>query len=226
MKGTQILSATLAKLPKEFLTNDEVSFVFTFYCDRLKDHHNVIPPVIDGINALLLMDNVPSDCPLRFLNSFFQNTTVQSQTRDDREKLLRILYVISGRWTDELKALGGDFIYNVINSIDGERDTRNVDYIFSIMPEICKKFPLLHLAEEMFESFACYFPIDFNPSKAGERVITRTELAEKLTNCLTASEDFLQWDVPLIVEKLESELTVAKLDSLDLLVSDINKYVS
>lgn len=224
VKGTRILSSTLQKLPKDFLNNEEVSFVSTFYCDRLKDHHNVIPAVIDGVSALLLMENVTSECPLRFLNSFFQNSTVQSQTRDDREKLLKILVVISERWTEELKSLGGDFIYNVINSIDGERDTRNVDYIFSIMPGICKRFPLLHLAEEMFESFACYFPIDFNPSRTGERVITREELAEKLSNCLTASDEFLQWDVPLIVEKLESDLTVAKVDSLDLLVSVFYQY--
>lgn len=219
VKGTQLLSATLLKLPKDFLNKDEVSFVFTFFCDRLKDHHNVIPCVIDGISALIAMDNVPSECPVKFLASFFQNTTVQSQTRDDRGKILSILEVLTNRWSDELKSLGGDFIYNVINSIDGERDTRNVEFIFTFMPGFCKKFPLLHLAEEMFESFACYFPIDFNPSRTDGRVITRDELAGKLANCLVASEEFFEWDVALIVEKLESDLTVAKVDSLDLLVS-------
>lgn len=192
-----------------------------FYCDRLKDHHNVIPAIINGISALVSMNNVPSECPLKFLASFFQNTTVQSQTRDDREKILKIFKVLTERWSIELKALGGDFVYNVINSIDGERDTRNVEFIFTFMPQFCATFPLLHLAEEMFESFACYFPIDFNPSKTDGRVITREELAEKLANCLVASEEFFEWDVALIVEKLESELTVAKVDSLDLLVSFI-----
>ncbi|KAL5273707.1 MMS19 family protein [Megaselia abdita] len=217
VKGTQILSATLTKLPKDFLNNEEVSFVFTFFCDRLKDHHNVIPAVIDGITALISMDNVPKECPMQFLSSFFQNTTVQSQTRDDRAKLLSILEALTKRWSEELKTLGGDFVYNVINSIDGERDTRNVDFIFTFMPGFCKTFPLLHLAEEMFESFACYFPIDFNPSRNDGRVITREDLAEKLADCLVASEEFFEWDVALIVEKLESDLTVAKVDSLNLL---------
>lgn len=224
VKGTQILSATLQKLPTDFLNKDEISFVFTFYCDRLKDHHNVIPAVIDGITALISMNHVPNECPGKFLTSFFQNTTVQSQTRDDRAKLLSILEVFTKRWSEELKALGGDFVYNVINSIDGERDTRNVDFIFTFMPDFCKKFPLLHLAEEMFESFACYFPIDFNPSRTDGRVITREELAGKLANCLVACEDFFEWDVALIVEKLESDLTVAKVDSLDLLVSELSGF--
>jgi len=113
--------------------------------------------------------------------------------------------------------MAGDFVYGLINSIDGERDPRNLDIIFTFMPEFLSTYPLLHLSEEMFEIFACYFPIDFNPSKADPEAITRDELAVKLTNCLVANNEFAEGTVVLAIEKLESELLVAKLDSIELL---------
>jgi len=118
--------------------------------------------------------------------------------------------------------MAGDFVYGLINSIDGERDPRNLDIIFSFMPEFLSTYPLLHLAEEMFEIFACYFPIDFNPSKQDPAAITRDELSKKLTNCLVANNEFAEGTVVLAIEKLESELLVAKLDSIELLARKRN----
>lgn len=115
--------------------------------------------------------------------------------------------------------MSGDYIYGIINSIDGERDPRNLDFIFNFMPDFISTYSLLHLSEEMFEIFACYFPIDFNPSKNDPDTITRDNLSKKLIQCLVASPDFVEWCVALALEKLESELVVAKCDSLELLVS-------
>lgn len=112
-----------------------------------------------------------------------------------------------------------DFIYGVINSIEGERDPRNLLFLFKFMPKFIEKFPLYHLSEEMFETFACYFPIDFQPTTNDPNLITRNELADNLANCLIASEEFIEWVITLLLEKLESDLIQAKIDSLELLVS-------
>lgn len=118
----------------------------------------------------------------------------------------------------DLKAMSGDFIYGIVSSLDGERDPRNLDFIFTFMPDFIATYPLLHLGEEMFEVFACYFPIDFNPTKNDPDTITRDDLATKLNKCLVASPEFVEWTVALVLEKLESDLIVAKCDSLELLV--------
>jgi DNA repair/transcription protein MET18/MMS19 len=115
--------------------------------------------------------------------------------------------------------MGPDFIYGVINAIDGERDPRNLLFLFTYMPVFVKKFPLHHLSEEMFEIFSCYFPIDFHPAPNDPAAITRDILAGNLSNCLCASESFAEECIVLILEKIESQLVIAKLDSLDLLVS-------
>jgi len=117
-----------------------------------------------------------------------------------------------------VKEMAEEFLNNLISSIDGERDPRNLFFIFTFMPNFISNFPLHHLSEEMFEIFGCYFPIDFTPSKSDPDLITRDGLAEKLTQCLVASPEFVEHTIPLAVEKLESDLPVAKLDSLELLV--------
>lgn len=115
--------------------------------------------------------------------------------------------------------MSSDFVYGVINAIDGERDPRILLYIFDYLTSFFKTYPLLHLAEEMFEVCACYFPVDFHPAPNDSKVITREMLADSLANCLCGSIEFAENCVTLLLEKMDSQLNVAKLDSLHLLVS-------
>ena len=52
-KGMQILAEVLQKLPEDWLQKSETHFMTTFFCDRLKDHNVVIPPVLQGILAIV-----------------------------------------------------------------------------------------------------------------------------------------------------------------------------
>uniref|UniRef100_A0A0A1WYE0 MMS19 nucleotide excision repair protein n=1 Tax=Zeugodacus cucurbitae TaxID=28588 RepID=A0A0A1WYE0_ZEUCU len=226
IKGTQLLSSVLQQLPKDYLNSKQMDFLTAFYTDRLKDHHSVLPAVIDGIHAILEMKELPAENVPKILNTFFKHTSCQSHQRGERGKWFKILQLASKRFEKELKQMGGDFMYGLINSIDGERDPRNLDFIFTFMPDLIKHFSLLHLAEEMFEIFACYFPIDFTPSREDPSNISRDELAEKLSDCLVASSEFIEWVVPLAVEKLESDLVEAKLDSINLLVKAAVHFTS
>lgn len=61
----------------------------------------------------------------------------------------------------EVHEMGFDFIYGVISAMDGERDPRNLLYLFNWLPKFLKSFSFGHLTEEMFEVMACYFPVDF-----------------------------------------------------------------
>lgn len=115
--------------------------------------------------------------------------------------------------------MGSDFVYGVINAMDGERDPRILLSLYEFIPKFVNTFPLGHLTEELFEVIACYFPIDFNPSATDPKAITRDLLAARLADCLCAKEEFAENAINLLVEKLDSQLNVAKLDSLMLLVS-------
>lgn len=120
--------------------------------------------------------------------------------------------------------MGSDFVYGVINFIDGERDPRNLMFLYEFLPIFITNFPLHHLSEEMFDIFSSYFPIHFFPSQNDPAALTRESLAEALAICLCSSKEFSDSCLSLLLEKLESELVVAKLDSLYLLVECTRKF--
>lgn len=100
VNGTKLLSNILKNLPLNYLNEQQLYFIVTFYCDRLKDHHNVIPAVIDGILALSKMNNLPIGSSEKLFRNFIQNTTCQSQVREDRLKIYQILELISEKYYD------------------------------------------------------------------------------------------------------------------------------
>lgn len=96
-KATSLLSNVLASLPKDLLNDVQLNFIFTFYSDRLKDHHSVMPGVFSGMVALASMKNIPDGSTTLLLQSMFQHISCQSQLREDREKIFTFLRLISAR---------------------------------------------------------------------------------------------------------------------------------
>lgn len=94
-KGTRMLSDTLNSLPVDFLNETQLNFITSFYCDRLKDHHSVIPAVILGILVISKMKNLPENSCVKLLTIMFQNIVCQSQLRDDRSNIFQIFKVMS-----------------------------------------------------------------------------------------------------------------------------------
>lgn len=118
-----------------------------------------------------------------------------------------------------MKTLGPDFVYGIISALDGERDPRNLMFLFALLPTFIKHIPLGHLVEEMFEVISCYYPIDFHPAPDDPAAVSRQDLADALKPCLCASSQFADLCFVLLIEKLDSSLRLAKIDSLKLLVS-------
>ncbi|XP_053691619.1 MMS19 nucleotide excision repair protein [Sabethes cyaneus] len=233
MKGTMLLSSVLEKLPTNLLNAKQLDFIVTFYCDRMKDHHSLIPAILKGISAIVLMNNLPDGTASKVFNSLFMQIPCQSQHKDDRTTYINIIARLAERKQPELATMGADFISGVIDAIQGERDPQNLLFLFDYMPQFLQQYPLMHLSEEMFEVFACYFPIDFYPNPNDPAAITRDMLALKLENCLCATKEFATHCIVLLLEKLDSDLDVAKLDSLRLLmkctktfnISDISEHL-
>lgn len=59
--------------------------------------------------------------------------------------------------------MSSEFVHGVILAVDGERDPRNLMFLFHMLPEFLRVFPLGQLTEDAFEVIGCYFPVDFTP---------------------------------------------------------------
>jgi hypothetical protein len=53
LKGTETLSKFLISLPSDQLNNDEIVYITSYMCAKLKDHHSLIPIVLNGIYGIV-----------------------------------------------------------------------------------------------------------------------------------------------------------------------------
>lgn len=110
-KAMRLLSATLTNLSTDFLNSIQLNFITTFYCDRLKDHHSVVPSTLSGIEALIKMTNLPDECAARLLQAIFQNVPCQSQVREDRTKIFNII-------SELCKTKTSGKVHFIVNSVE------------------------------------------------------------------------------------------------------------
>lgn len=122
--------------------------------------------------------------------------------------------------------MGNDFVFGFIQSMDTEKDPRNLLMAFHCARTIILNFSLGPFVEEMFEVTSCYFPIDFTPPPNDEFRITREDLISGLRGCLSACPEFGPLCVPLLLDKMQSDVQSAILDSLLTLADSAGVYGS
>ncbi|XP_010081220.1 PREDICTED: MMS19 nucleotide excision repair protein homolog [Pterocles gutturalis] len=154
------------------------------------------------------------------LKAIFQEVHVQSLMQLDRHTVYSIITNFMGTREEELKGLGADFTFGFIQVMDGEKDPRNLLVAFQIVRDlIAKNYALGPFVEELFEVTSCYFPIDFTPPPNDPHGIQREDLILSLRAVLSSTPQFAEFLLPLLIEKMDSDLQSAKLDSLQTLTA-------
>ncbi|KAM4525603.1 MMS19 nucleotide excision repair protein homolog [Odontesthes bonariensis] len=223
-RGVQLLSEVLQERYGE-LTEREVEVLIAFYENRLKDHYVITPPVLRGLQALTKCKTLPPGSAVSMLRSLFQDVHVQSLMLAERACVYNMLINLMESREAELKGLGTDFVFGFVQSMDGERDPRNLLLAFQIAKNIILRgYDLGKFTEELFEVTSCYFPIDFTPPPNDPHGITKEELIQELRAVLTGTPNFAEFLLPLIIEKLDSDVQSAKLDSLQTLSACVMQY--
>ncbi|XP_058476866.1 MMS19 nucleotide excision repair protein homolog [Solea solea] len=223
-RGVQLLSEVLQECYGN-LTEKEVEVLIAFYENRLKDHYVITPSVLQGLRALTKCTALPPGSAVSMLRSLFQDVHVQSLMLAERSCVYTMLINLMETREAELKGLGSDFVFGFVQSMDGERDPRNLLLAFQIANIIIQRgYNLGKFAEELFEVTSCYFPIDFTPPPNDPHGITKEELIETLRSVLAGTPKFAEFLLPLIIEKLDSDVQSAKLDSLLTLTACVSQY--
>lgn len=218
-RGVQLLSEVLQECYSG-LSEKEVEVLIAFYENRLKDHYAITPHVLRGLKALAKSTVLPPGSAVSILRSLFQDVNVQSLMLAERSCVYNILISLMGSREDELKGLGPDFVFGFVQAVDGERDPRNLLLAFQIARNIIHRgYDLSQFTEELFEVTSCYFPIDFTPPPNDPHGITQEELILALRAVLTGTTRFAEFLLPLIIEKLDSDVQNSKVDSLQTLAA-------
>ncbi|EPY80971.1 MMS19 nucleotide excision repair protein isoform 1-like protein [Camelus ferus] len=221
-RGIQLLSQVLLQCHSLLLEKEGTGITMVhlilFYENRLKDHHLVIPSVLQGLRALSLCVALPPGLAVSVLKAIFQEVHVQSLPQVDRHTVYSIITNFMRTREEELKGLGADFTFGFIQVMDGEKDPRNLLVAFRIVHDlISRDYSLGPFVEELFEVTSCYFPIDFTPPPNDPHGIQREDLILSLRAVLASTPRFAEFLLPLMIEKVDSEILSAKLDSLQTL---------
>ncbi|XP_067393303.1 MMS19 nucleotide excision repair protein homolog [Emydura macquarii macquarii] len=216
-RGLQLLSQVLLQC-HALLQEEEVTQLVRFYENRLKDHHLVIPAVLQGLRALSMCEVLAPGLAVSVLKAVFQEVHVQSLPQLERHTVYSIITSFMRTREEELKGLGTDFTFGFIQVMDGEKDPRNLLVAFQIVRDlILRDYALGPFVEELFEVTSCYFPIDFTPPPSDPHGIQREDLIVSLRAVLASTPQFAEFLLPLLIEKMDSEMQSAKLDSLQTL---------
>uniref|UniRef100_A0A8C6VD46 MMS19 nucleotide excision repair protein n=1 Tax=Naja naja TaxID=35670 RepID=A0A8C6VD46_NAJNA len=223
-QGIQVLSEVLLQC-YSLLQEQEVTHLVLFYENRLKDNHLVIPSVLQGLKALSKCVVLAPGLAVSVLKAIFQEVHVQSMLQLNRHTVYSIITNFMSSRETELKGLGADFTLGFIQVMDGEKDPRNLLIAFQIVRDIIVKgYALGPFAEELFEVTSCYFPIDFTPPSNDPHGIQREDLIFSLRAVLTSTPVFAEFLLPLLIEKIDSDVQSAKLDSLQTLIAACKIY--
>ena len=214
-RGLAILSSTVNKLPTNFLSPEECQLLSDFYCDRTKDHHSLNPELITGMYGLSNSKNIDGSALRKLIQTYFNEINTQSQMLQERKLVFQLFVDLLRDKREMLSPMGNDFVLGFIQAIDGEKDPNNLMLVFGCVPTIVQNFSLEPFTEDFFETLARYFPIDFTPPRlpAGHKVATKSELVLALRACFASHSLFAPLAIPLFLEKLDSDLDDAKIDS-------------
>ena len=232
-RGIQLLTEVVTVLPPTFFLNAEVLLLAEFFCARLSDHHSIVPLCLAGIAKVLHFGTFSSVDIVRVIRSIFSDVTVQTLVQPDRMLVYEIFQQLLTDRLSDLKEITAEFVCGFVQAVDSEKDPRNLLMSFRLVEVVAKEFKLdSNLAEQLFEVVACYYPIDFSPPAVLTSSVTKEQLSAALLNALTADLLFAPFCLPLLLEKLSSNVTSAKIDSLQLFLrccdafclKDINEH--
>ena len=151
------------------------------------------------------------------LNMLQTEVMVQQQVVRDRSTVFLMLSRMLTDKLDIIKQMETLFTLTLIQAADNETDPRNLLLIFNTKHSILQCLEVKHHREEIFESLSVYFPVDFTPPSGVVASVTKEQLQQSLRTAIT-HHTLTQWTLELILEKLDSDLDSAKIDSLETLI--------
>lgn len=114
--------------------------------------------------------------------------------------------------------MGDQFLSGYVKLVEGEKDPRNLMYLFAIDRVLLIEFDLsTEMVEKFFDITFCYFPITFKPPPDDPYGITQLDLKVSLRSCLAAHPGLAPHAMPLLLEKLSASSGGAKRDTLETL---------
>ncbi|KAJ6706369.1 DNA REPAIR/TRANSCRIPTION PROTEIN MET18/MMS19 [Salix purpurea] len=231
-RGILLLGEALKCLSSKPLDAATIHSLMSFFKERLADWRALRGALV-GCLALVRRKSggmVSSSDAKGVVESFLQNLQVQSLGQHDRKICFELMECLLKCYPCVIASMGDDLIYGICEAIDGEKDPQCLMLAFHIIEVLVQVFPepcgpIESFASDLFGILSSYFPIHFTHPKAEEDIeVKRDDLSKALMLAFSSSPLFEPYVIPLLLEKLSSSLSSAKVDSLKYLSYCTSKY--
>ncbi len=98
-----------------------------------------------------------------------------------------------------------EYIKNVLDAVEGEKDPRNILVIFQLVRRINETLDpdiLYPFTKNFFDILESYYPIEFNPPKNSPDKITSDDLKTKLNEAFASNYNYISYLIELIKGKI------------------------
>ncbi|KAI8647563.1 RNAPII transcription regulator C-terminal-domain-containing protein [Parasitella parasitica] len=223
-KAISLLSCTLGNADQEKLSDDAVSVLVNFYCNRLSDQASV-PNLMSGLDALTSrFDGFNAVCTKTVVSSFRGDMRVQSFAHLTRNAAIKISENLLDKHCQHVETVANEFIAMFIQSITNEKDPRNLMSVYTVIQKIVKLLDISLHVEDLFAATFCYFPITFRPPPDNPYGITAKDLKVNLRKCMASTPLFSELALPLLLQKMSTTSGSAKKDSLETITACASVY--
>lgn len=176
-RALQLLNGVFRRIPRA-LTVDQLTFLVKFYAGKLTDPH-CVEAACDGLHLLHQLHDVADKKPklvIEVLKCIFENVQVQGLRTPSRRSVFRLIKYFWDVHRDECVKMDTDFVFGVLQAMDGERDPRCLADVFTVFTGMSSECPgHVRYAEDLVDAVICYFPIQDLPP-FGETIATDSSL--------------------------------------------------
>ncbi|TMW63550.1 hypothetical protein Poli38472_002491 [Pythium oligandrum] len=236
-RATLLLAEVLTRLPELALSPSAVQLLLGFFTDRLADFPSA-SACLQALLALLLNHSKKIPSPLttvELIQKLVKALHVPQLGQAMRKQCYSLMQLALGepsvvRLLVEQDELGLAFAQVFLNSMEGEKDPRNLLLCLQIARELMSTLASVFekhdtaILQQYFDVVSCYFPITFTPPPNDPYGITSEDLITSLRKAFAASDLLARHVLPFLLEKLSSTVTEAKLDSIQTLVFCCEAY--
>ncbi|CAN0398507.1 unnamed protein product, partial [Ectocarpus sp. 8 AP-2014] len=123
--------------------------------------------------------------------------------------------------------MGKAFVDGLVGSLEGEKDPRCLIVGLSALRKTQQGFDpavLQETSEAVFDATACYFPVTFTPPPNDPHNISPDALRTGLESVLVGSPGMAPHVLPMLLDKLSSEVSTAKEASLKAMVAGVRAF--
>ncbi|CAN0032463.1 unnamed protein product, partial [Discosporangium mesarthrocarpum] len=123
--------------------------------------------------------------------------------------------------------MGAEFVLGLVQSLEGEKDPRCLVVGLSSLRMVQAGFApsvVEETCEAVFDATACYFPVTFTPPPNDPHKINPDDLKQGLQAVLVGSPCMAAHAVPMMLDKLASEVPAAKEAAMKGLVASVKSF--